>query len=206
MNGELRVLTVGHSTHSIESFIALLKQNSVTAIADVRSAPFSQYAPQFNRGALRQSLAVQGIGYVFLGRELGARSDDRSCYVDGRVRYSLLAKTALFRSGIDRVVKGASTERIAIMCTEKDPLDCHRTLLVARTLSDESVKVDHILSDGRLESHQEAMLRLLEKFGLPAVDLFRSTAELIDDASLRQERRIAFVDPSLVSAPEKAVP
>jgi uncharacterized protein (DUF488 family) len=118
MTGQPEIFTVGHSTHPIDHFIELLHRNGVTAIADVRSQPFSRYAPQFNRAELTASLQRNGIKYVFLGRELGARSNDPSCYVDGRVQYSRLARTDDFKAGIARVINGARNERIALMCTE----------------------------------------------------------------------------------------
>lgn len=194
-----RILTIGHSNHGIEHFISLLRSHDVSAVADVRSAPFSRYAPQFNKEALQESLRNAEIGYVFLGKELGARTSDRSCYINGQVQYSLLAKTELFRSGIDRLLRGAEDARIAVMCTEKDPLDCHRTLLVTRALVDAGVIVDHVLADGRVESNDEAMARLLEKQGVQP-DLFRSSDELLAEALQQQERAIAYVDQELVQS------
>lgn len=194
-----RVLTIGHSTHTLEAFVALLKQHGVTALADVRSAPFSRFNPQFNKDALEADLKAHGIKYVFLGRELGARSDDQSCYENGRVQYERLARTELFHSGLERVVRGAQEHTIALMCAEKEPLDCHRTLLVARALDDLGVPVEHILVDGRLESHGDAMLRLLDVVGLPREDLLQSRQELIDQALTRQEERVAYVDEKLAA-------
>ncbi len=130
------IFTVGHSTHSAELFLALLRQHQVVAVADVRSSPFSQFNPQFNREPLEQCLKANGIRYVFLGKELGARSEDRSCYLDGRVQYGRLAQTPLFQSGLDRVLQGAAKYRVALMCAEKEPLECHRTLLVAKALAE----------------------------------------------------------------------
>lgn len=193
-----RILTAGHSNHTADQFIGLLRRHDVSAVADVRSAPFSRFSPQFNKDAMKQALREAGIGYVFLGRELGARTRDRSCYIGGQVQFSLLAQTDLFRTGIDRLLRGAEAERIAVVCTEKDPLDCHRTLLVARALTDVGVRVDHVLADGRLESNDEAMTRLLEKRGLQQPDLFRSADELLEQALQQQERAIAYVDQDLV--------
>lgn len=193
------VFTVGHSTHPIEAFIALLKQHGITALADVRSAPYSRFNSQFNKDALERALKEQGIKYVFVGKELGARSEDSSCYKNGRVRYPLLARTALFRQGIERVLKGSQDYRIALMCAEKEPLECHRTLLVARALDDMGVPIRHILADGRLEPHGEAMLRLLDLVGLPREDLFRTREELLADALARQEEKVAYVDEKLAT-------
>lgn len=197
--GRQLVFTIGHSTHSLEAFVALLKQHGVTALADVRSAPFSRFNPQFNREALERSLKAEGIKYVFLGRELGARSDDRSCYESGRVQYARLARTDVFKHGIERVIRGTEEHRVALMCAEKEPLDCHRTLLVARALDKQGIGVAHILGDGRLEAHGDAMQRLLDVTGLPREDLFRSREELIAQALARQEERVAYVDEKLAA-------
>ncbi len=195
------VLTVGHSTHTIEIFLALLAQHEVTALADVRSAPYSRVNPQFNREALEQSLIAHGIKYVFLGRELGARSNDRTCYENGRVQYARLARTDLFRSGIERVIRGANDYRIVLMCAEREPLECHRTLLVARALAELGIVVQHILADGRLESQEAAMERLVNVAGFSHQDLFRSRDDLIAEALVRQEERVAYVDKKLATDP-----
>ena len=200
------VLTIGHSTHSLEAFVALLRQHGVTALADVRSAPFSRFNPQYNKEALDRGLEAHGIKYLFLGRELGARSDDRSRYENGRVQYARLARTELFRSGVERVVRGANDYRVALMCAEKEPLECHRTLLVARALAERGVVVEHILADGRLESHEGTMERLLDVVGLPHQDLFRSRDELIAEALVRQEERVAYVDEKLTTNPAREMP
>jgi len=187
------VFTVGHSAHSLETFVALLRRHRVTAVADVRSAPYSRFHPHFTRGSLERSLLGQGIQYVFLGRELGARPDDPSCYDGGRVVFERLANRQTFLSGIERVVRGADEHCVALMCAEKDPLVCHRTLLVARALADRGVVVKHILADGSLESHESTMERLLDVTGLPHEDLFRSKGERLAEAISRQEKRIGHV-------------
>lgn len=189
-----RVFTIGHSTHSAEAFIALLRQHGVEALADVRSSPFSRFNPQFNRETLERVLKSNGIRYVFLGKELGARSDDRSCYDHGRVQYSRLAQTALFQSGIERVLQGAAKYRVALMCAEKEPLECHRTLLVAKVLAAREQRVLHIHADGRLETHEAAMERLLKMTGVPDEDMFLSKDELLAKALARQEEQVAYVE------------
>lgn len=188
------VFTIGHSNHPIDAFIALLRQHGVTALGDVRSSPFSRFHPQFNKENLERSVKASGIRYVFLGKELGARSEDRSCYENGRVQYSRLARTELFKKGIDRVISGSKDFRIALMCAEKEPLECHRTLLVGRALADIGVDVQHIHADGHLETYEDAMKRLLDLVGLPREDLFRSPEELMAEALNRQESRIAYAD------------
>jgi uncharacterized protein (DUF488 family) len=190
------IYTIGHSKHPIDEFIALLQQHGVDALADVRSTPYSRFNPQFNKDRLQAALAAAGIRYVFLGEELGARSKDPSCYdEEGRVSYSKLAATETFRKGIDRLLTGLQQHRIAIMCAEREPLDCHRTILVSRQLEKAGVPVTHILNDGSLEPQHEAMLRLASELKLTATDLFRTPDELIEDAYEKQGSRIAYVRP-----------
>ncbi len=191
------ILTIGHSNHSLAEFIRLLEMNGVTAVADVRSAPYSRHRPEFNREPLRQALRSEGITYIFLGQELGARSNDPSCYENGRIQYRRLAKTELFQSGLRRVMKGAQPQRIALLCAESEPLACHRSLLVARELEGLGASVSHILPDGKLEPHGDAIWRLLAMYGLEQEDMFRTRQEAIEEACARQEQRIAYVDEEL---------
>ncbi len=186
------LFTIGHSTHSVEKVVSLLRQHGVTAVADVRSRPYSRINPQFNREAFTVLLKAAGIAYVFLGRELGARSEDRNCYVEGKVQYDLLAQTELFGVGLHRVIQGMSRHRVALMCAEKDPLTCHRTILVCRHLAARGVAVEHILEDGRLETHDAALSRLLNELGLPEHDLFRGRDEIVEEAYAKRGERIAY--------------
>ena len=192
--GDGAVLTIGHSNHPLETFLGLLEPRRVTALADVRSAPYSRFNPQFNREPLAAALKGHGIRYVYLGRELGGRSDDPACYEGGRIRYDRLARTARFREGLERVMRGAAEHRIALMCAEKEPLDCHRTLLVARALEERGVDVAHILADGGLEPQAATMERLLVRSGLsPEGDLLRRQqprGELIAEAVARRAGRV----------------
>lgn len=189
--------TIGHSTHPADKVLKLLRDHGVTAVADVRSRPYSRMNPQFNRESFSSRLKEAGIAYVFLGRELGARPEDPSCYVDGKVQYDLLAKTALFQAGLERVVQGMSSHCVALVCAEKDPLACHRAILVCRHLVARGLKVEHILEDGRLESHEDALARLLTELGLPERDLFRSRNEIIEEAYTRRGQQIAYTGPAL---------
>ena len=193
---EPMVLTVGHSTHPIEKFLSLLEAHGVTVIADVRSAPYSRRHPQFNRDSLRQTLEKRGIRYVFCGQELGGRPEDPLCYDEnGRVRYRRLAGTSLFRSGIDFILREAREYRIALLCAEKEPLECHRTLLVARELVAKGLPVSHIHTDGHLETQTEALARLPAMLKMSETDFFRSQEELIEKTCASQENRIAYVNP-----------
>jgi len=198
MTSPITIYTVGHSTHTIEKFLDLLELNRVTAIADVPATPFSRHNPQFNKDTLSGELKKHGIAYVFVGKELGARSEDPACYAGGKVRYDRLAQTSIFKSGIDRVLNGAQKYRIALMCAEKEPLDCHRTLLVSRALELLGVSIVHILLDGSTEAHPHTMARLLDLVGLPQVDMFHSHDELVATACELREQKIAYVDEALI--------
>jgi len=188
-----RIFTIGHSTHSQERLVHLLKIHDVTALCDVRSTPFSRMNPQFDRDVLEKALRLQNIEYRFLGKELGARTEDPKCYQDGRVRYDRLAETELFKHGIQRVLRGVKEGfRIALMCAEKEPLECHRTILVARYLAAPGLEVEHILADGHLERHDAALARLCRMLNVPERHMFCSHEELLADAYRRQGDRIAY--------------
>jgi len=187
------VFTIGHSTHPQELLIALLLQHGITALCDVRSKPYSRMNPQFNREELEKALLENGIAYRFLGKELGARSDDPICYEGGRVQYTRLAESDLFKQGVKRVIRGMNEGfRIALMCAEKEPLECHRSILVARHLEALGLQVQHIHADGELESHTSALRRLARTLRLPEEDLFHSREELLAEVYSRQEARIAY--------------
>ncbi|MCY3783134.1 MAG: DUF488 domain-containing protein [Chloroflexi bacterium] len=202
------VLTIGHSNHSLEAFLELLRTHGIDEVADVRSSPYSRYTPHFGHRVLSEALESAGIGYAFLGGELGGRPRDRSCYdAEGRVRYDRLAESDEFDDGIRQIVHGADERRIVLMCAEKEPLDCHRTLLVARALVDREVDVAHIHADGSLEEHAAAMDRLVSLHKLSPVqqiEMFamegpdnggtpRSRDDLIADAMARQTAKVAYV-------------
>ena len=189
------VFAIGHSNHPAEAFLGLLLRHGIEEVVDVRSSPHSRYNPQFNRKTLQAALAEAGVGYVFMGAELGGRPADPSCYDgEGRVQYDRLAGTDAFNEGIRRVIRRADECRIALMCSEKEPLACHRTLLIARVLTARGIAVEHILADGDLEGHAAAMDRLMDRFNLPKDgDMFRSREQLIADAVSRQAEKVAYV-------------
>jgi uncharacterized protein (DUF488 family) len=166
MSSGKEIWTIGHSNHSIEAFISLLGQHKITALADVRSHPYSRYLPHFTQAALKTSLAKAGIRYVFLGKELGARPNNPDCYVDGKALYEKIAATELFAQGIQRLLKGVETYKISLMCAEKDPITCHRAILVCQNLRQFDLEINHILNDGNLEPHHHLEDRLLNLYGL----------------------------------------
>jgi uncharacterized protein (DUF488 family) len=164
------ILTIGHSNHRIERFLELLKGAGVTALADVRSQPHSRWASQFNKEALAGTLAEKGIAYVFLGKELGGRPKDKALLKDGKPDYEAMAGSENFRAGIVRVLEGAKTHRIALMCAERDPIDCHRFVLIGRHLAAHGVPIAHILATGEVETHADTERRFAARKG--GADLF----------------------------------
>src|SRR5258707_934450 len=183
MNEDMNTLfTIGHSTHDLSFFMGLLKMHGVQAVADVRSQPFSARFPQFSRPNLEKSLKENHVRYVFLGHELGARRDEACCYLDGQAKYELVAKTSAFHEGIARILKGLEKYRLSLLCAEKDPITCHRTILVCRHLRGKGFSIQHILGDGRLEPHEEMEERMLKMLGKQQPSLFASRAELVEQA------------------------
>jgi uncharacterized protein (DUF488 family) len=170
------LFTIGHSNHSIEKFTDLLRGASVAGIADVRTVPFSRWVPHFSRTALENHLKLAGIAYLFLGEQLGGRPRDPACWRDGRVDYDLVAATENFQHGLDCVLAEASNSSVALMCAERDPLDCHRFLLVSRQLAKRGATIRHILADGAIEEQSATELRMLDALGSGRADLFEATA------------------------------
>lgn len=156
MSEGLRLFSIGHSNHPAEGFADLLKKHDIGVLVDVRSHPYSRYAPQFDTSGLKNLLAKAGVKYLYLGRELGGRPEGDDYYdADGHVLYARLATSPLFLEGIDRVQKGAQTYRVAVMCAEEHPLNCHRRLLIGRVLRERGIALDHIRGDGTLQTEDE---------------------------------------------------
>lgn len=188
----ITIYTVGHSNHTQDSFLGLLRLHHITAIADVRSSPFSRFAPQFNKDAIGTFLNKQSVAYVFLGNYLGARPNDSSCYHNGTVDFKRLCKMDYFQEGIERVRKGARRFNLALMCTEKDPIQCHRMILVCRHLRGEGTVLKHILENGELEDNSDSERRLMGSMYMATTDFFKTPEELVEEAYDRQGERIAY--------------
>lgn len=190
----LEVLTIGHSTLSYERFLDLLRRSEVTAIADVRTAPYSRHSAHFAKETLREELRRVGIAYVFLGEELGGRPKDKRLFRNGVADYEKMAQAAPFAKGLERVIEGAKNYRIALMCSEHDPLDCHRCLLVGRALHERGVAVRHILSDGTHVNHEQIELRLMGLSGRTDAELFDSNDQRRASAYRYRALRVAYTD------------
>lgn len=203
----MKLFSIGHSNYKLDEFISLLQLHEVTAVADVRSHPYSRFLPHFNKVALKEALAKEEICYVFLGRELGARPSNQECYVDGKAVYERIAATEAFQQGIQRVLNGLKKYKLSLMCAEKDPLTCHRAVLVCQHLRHFNLHINHILENGNLESHNHLEERMLTKHGFTEfieaqevqLSLFpqnglRIREECLEEAYKRQGDEIAYVE------------
>jgi len=191
------ILTIGHSRHSLERFLALLETAQVMAIADVRSAPMSRFSPHFNKSALAASLAEQGIDYMFLGQALGGRPAREDMFTHGRADYEKMTASPEFRAGLAKLIEAAQRYRLAAMCSEADPLDCHRCLMVGRAAAGAGLDVGHILASGEILTHTEIEDRLLKLEHLAEEDLLmRSRDERLAEAYRARARKAAYVMPT----------
>lgn len=156
----LQLFTIGHGSQTAEAFLALLQQHGITCITDIRSVPYSSYHPQFRQINLKTFLHQHHINYVYFGDSLGGRPKDESCYTNGKVDYRKVSATSFFKQGIEQLKNAcAKNDKIAILCSESKPSACHRTHLVAENLHP-SVRVIHILRDGKFITHEALMQQL----------------------------------------------
>ena len=151
------VFTIGHSNHSAKKFVGLLAGHRVEVLADTRSRPYSRHAPHFNIEELKATLSDYGIGYLFLGLELGGKPAGEEFYdTEGRVDYMRVERSRTFLDGIHRLEREILNRRVALLCSEENPASCHRRLLVGRVLSERGVLVRHIRGDGDVQTEGEA--------------------------------------------------
>jgi uncharacterized protein (DUF488 family) len=196
------LFTIGHSNHSLADFLSLLERHGITAVADVRSHPVSRRNPHFNREELEPALRQLGIVYVFLGAELGGRPGQPSLYdADGRLNYERMRTTDLAQRGLERLDAARQKFTVALMCSEEDPLDCHRGLMIAPALIERGVMLAHIRGDGTLEPMSVMEERLVAETGIASglLDgLFASTfgeterRELVAEAYRKMAQKKAF--------------
>jgi uncharacterized protein (DUF488 family) len=173
------IKTIGHSNHPLERFLGLLKAGGVKLLVDVRSMPYSRRFPQFGRERLSKSLADAGIDYLWEGEALGGKPGAGGGYNE-------LAARPAFKNALDRVIKRGQGMTLCLMCAEKEPLDCHRTVLVARRLAERGVAVEHLLADGTVRPHADVEDALLKKTG--GEDLFEDRAAQLARAYTARER------------------
>ncbi len=152
----MTIWTVGHSRHQLPALLGVLRDPGIEVVADIRSQPFSRYNPQFNRERFSAALAGAGLGYLFLGAELGGRPAEPEFYDGaGHVRYGALAQSARFNTGLGRLLAESGRHRVAMLCSEEDPRRCHRRLLVSRVLTARGIPVRHIRGDGTVVREED---------------------------------------------------
>jgi uncharacterized protein (DUF488 family) len=167
MRSDVGLFSIGHSHHEMGRLIELLEAADVTAVADVRSHPYSRRLPQFNRPDLDAALRASGIVYVFLGDLLGGRPAQPDLYdEDRRVDYWRVRAEPFFRQGLDRLARAREKYRVAMLCAEEDPLDCHRGLMIAPAMLERGLAPVHLRGDGSRETTPAMEERLLAATGL----------------------------------------
>ena len=188
------IYTIGHSNYDANQFVTMLHAYSIEIVVDIRSAPYSKYCPQFNKETIVQILNNCGIKYLFLGKELGARPDSPECYEFNKVQFDKVKGTELFKQGMERIKDGISKRTVTLMCSEKDPINCHRTILVSRVLKEEGIEVRHILDENQTVSQNEIEEQLQKKFKLEPLlfDPPDAKQNRIDEAYRKQEERITY--------------
>jgi uncharacterized protein (DUF488 family) len=174
------IRTIGHSNHPIERFMALLKAGGVERLIDVRSMPWSRRWPQFGRERLARSLAEAGIAYAWEGEALGGKPKAGGGYDDAAARPE-------FKDTIGRLIADSAGTTLCLMCAEKEPLDCHRTVLMSRRLAERGATIEHLLADGTVRPHAEIEEALLKKTG-GGTDLFEDRTIQLARAYQARER------------------
>jgi len=190
--------TLGHSNHSIEDWLALLVRHGVDVVVDIRSSPYSKYAPHFDKELMQRSLEKAGIRYLYLGAELGGRPANQAYYdAAGHVLYGRLCGDAAFKAAIVRLESGMERYRVALLCGEEDPAHCHRRLLIGRVLTERGHTMLHIRGDGRLEPDEAVAAQA----GKPLID---AQPALFADIDEDQWRSTASVSPKKAPASSSA--
>lgn len=198
----LTCFTIGHSDYTIEHFIELLKKHHINCLADIRSSPYSQHTPQFNKEILFAELKQQDILYLYMGNTLGGKyTNPELLFPDGKVNYDKVRQTKNFERGIEKVIEEIKKgNRLALMCSEKEPFDCHRFVLVACELEKRGIVVKHIIENGSLILNTELEKKLLSKYkeNYQQFDFFAQTKtrdEALGEARRKRNIDIAFSGP-----------
>jgi uncharacterized protein (DUF488 family) len=175
------IYTIGHSTHPVETFIEYLDRYQINCVIDVRSMPYSKYNPQYNKELLQAALTQKDILYAHFGLEFGARHTSKAMLdAEGRVDFNKVRASDTFRQGLVRLENALDQGyRIVLMCSEKDPLACHRFSMICYYLKKEGYEINHILDDGSIITNAELEKRMIQKYQkhIPQNDLFTHVTE-----------------------------
>lgn len=186
------IYTIGYSSYGIDEFVSTLLKMSIEVLVDVRTNPFSKYRPEFDKEKLKNILNKNCIKYLYLGKELGGRPEGREYYKNGKVSFELLSESPIFMKGLRRLSEGANVYTIVLMCAEKDPLNCHRGILISKKLHMQGNDVNHILEDGNIETMQDMEERLLRHLKLEQYELFPDSDTLLSKAYRIQEAHVSY--------------
>jgi hypothetical protein len=165
------LFTIGHSNHPIERFLELLRRHAIAAVADVRSRPYSRFVPHFSKERLQRLLEGEGLAYLYLGRELGGKPPRGEAPLPAHDYASRIVQPE-FGAGIERLLEAAAQRRIAMICRERDPLECHRLHLICRYAKPLAGPIQHIMPDGEVEPQAATERRLLDRAGAVELPLF----------------------------------
>lgn len=206
-NKKMNCFTIGHSTYESETFVKLLKLNNIEWLVDVRSVPYSQYNPQYNKENIKVFLENNGISYIFMGDLLGARYSNPELFFPDKeiVDFNKVRRTNEFNLGIERVIKGIKEGyKVCLMCSEKDPFECHRFVLVSCTLAKKGIDVKHILENGDVIFNEALEERLLSKYkieyGNPTLfDSTKTKEAAIEEGYEKRNRDIGYIRADVAS-------
>ena len=160
------LFTIGYTAFQIKDFIETLKQHEINALIDVRSLPYSEYYAEYNKENLKHMLAVDKIYYRNYANEFGARQTEKQYFShEGYLDFELFTQSESFAHGYDKVIDSLTQGyNIALMCAEKDPETCHRTIMISRVFHQNGHLVKHLLAGGDMEGQDDVEQRLLDKY------------------------------------------
>lgn len=179
-----QLYTIGHSTLPEGRFIELLKHFRIAYLLDVRSTPFSRYVPQYNKDRIENTLYGSGIQYAHMGKFFGARQENKAFYnAEGYLDFERFRESAQFKAGLNNVKKGLTKYNIALMCTEKNPIDCHRAIMVTRGFALDGIQAKHILHDLTSITQEEINHQLLNRYfpNRDQISMFREEEKTQED-------------------------
>lgn len=184
------IYTIGYGNRSMQEFIKLLKQHNISYLIDVRSSPYSRFNPDFSKEALARLVKQSGMRYVFMGDTLGGRPNDSTCYVDGQVDYTQVREKPFYRQGIARIRTAWEKQlRVALMCSEAKPYECHRGKLIGNTLIEQEIAVAHIDEKGNLMEQQEINRKLTGEPGEQLVLIGEEPSWILNEKISRSRKK-----------------
>lgn len=174
--------TIGYSSYDISHFISILKKQQIEALVDVRSIPYSKFAPDYNTDNIKKLLENNSIYYLNFGDGLGARTKIEECYKNNIAQYSLISETPKFKEYTKRIISGLEKFNIVLLCAESDPLKCHRDIMICRYLKKYINNISHILQNEIIEDNKQTEIRLLKEYHLEQEDFFSNYIDRLNEA------------------------